>query len=149
MVALASQFVVDVVGHLTLGHVPHHPAEYAGADGALGPLVLADQVPQAAPVEYVRAGQRVDVLVGLLQQLLLEGLDLELAQADGALLVLHLVLAQLELERGEEANVQVRFELVVLVLLHDHGHQKLDDVVVLVLLLQLVPIVELHYLSTL
>lgn len=103
--ALAFHLRIYAYPHFAIRHVAHHLAEDGGADWALNPLFVADHIEEAVLVVDVGAGQGIDVFIGVMQELLLDVPDLELAQTNGALLLFHLALGQLELEGGEEFDV--------------------------------------------
>lgn len=101
-------------GDFAVGLVAGHVAEDGGADGAFGPLFAADHLQEADFVELVRAAEHEDVVVELLEALLLDGLDDVLLETDHALLVLHVGLAEGELDGVEVGYLE---DVVVLLLL--------------------------------
>jgi hypothetical protein len=81
-------------------------SENGGADGAFGPFFASDQLQEADFMEFVGAAKHEDVVVELFVALLFDGFDYEFLEADHALLVLHVDLAQGELDGVEVGYIE-------------------------------------------
>ena len=146
MKPIALSFLVDIVAHLAVGLVPHHIPKNGRADGTFGPLFVAYELHHADLVVLVGTSQHKNIVIVLSRQLLLWLFDLEFLQADHTLFLLHLALAQLELQSGVVTYLEhiVIFFLLELVLLVDKVDHERHHLVILVVLLDRVLVVQLH-----